>query len=76
MINVRFHTTMPSRISHVYFIEGSGRLKSFMGFGGIKLERGNGTVSGEYSGAGGKWNPSRALHPHPSKYFAFHLVAD
>lgn len=76
MINVRVHTMMSSRISHVYFIEGSRRLKSFMGFRRIKLERGNGTVSGKYSGAGGKWNLSRAFHPHPSKYFAFRLVAD
>lgn len=39
MINVRVHTMMPSRISHVYFIEGSRRLKSFMGFRGIKLAK-------------------------------------
>ena len=54
MINVRVHAWMPSRVSHVYFIEGSRRLKSFMGLKRMKLETGNGMVTGEYLGAGGK----------------------
>lgn len=33
-----------------------------MGFRRIKLERGNGTVSGKYSGAGAKWNLPGLFH--------------
>lgn len=74
MINVRVHAWMPSRVSHVYFIEGSRRLKSFMGLKRMKLETGSGMVTGEYLGAGGKWGPSGAFHPSHEQIFPTSLA--
>lgn len=50
MITVRVYVLMASSVSHVNFMEGSRRLKSFVGLRKIKLERGNGMVIGGYLG--------------------------